>query len=157
MMCSLKDELPLAWENSAGHPWGSCDWTGQLGTRSGAAWGPGVYLQPLLSHDGLVLEVGQLGQPGGFLGPGPACAHLPLQLPLAEAGLLGAISPRSYVGLRQNTVRVRPAAPTSLSTEQVLATPSPSPGGVDRQCPSGAPLPQPPSLAPRGTALEVPS
>ena len=57
----------------------------------------GPHLLPLLFHDGLVLEVGQLGQPGGFLGLGPACAHLFLQFLVAEAGLLKAIGPRSKI------------------------------------------------------------
>lgn len=81
----------------------------------------GPHLLPLLFHDSLVLEVGQLGQPSGFLGLGPACAHLFLQFLVAEAGLLKAIGPRSYVGLSQNGVRTGPGAPTSPATEQVLA------------------------------------
>ena len=85
----------------------------------------GPHLLPLLFHDGLVLEVGQLGQPGGFLGLGPACAHLFLQFLVAEAGLLKAIGPRSYVGLSQNGVRAGPGAPASPSAEQVLAMLSP--------------------------------
>ena len=76
-------------------------------------------------YDGLVLEVGQLGQPGGFLGLGPACTHLFLQFLVAEAGLLKAIGPRSYVGLSQNGVRAGPGAPASPSAEQVLAMLSP--------------------------------
>ena len=81
----------------------------------------GPHLLPLLFHDGLVLEVGQLGQPGGFLGLGPACAHLFLQFLVAEAGLLEAIGPRSYVGLSQSGIRAGPAAPTSASAEQALS------------------------------------
>lgn len=61
--------------------------------------GMGVYLLLSFLHDVLVLEVGQLGQPGGFLGPSPARARLLLQELLAETGVLGVIGPRSYVGL----------------------------------------------------------
>lgn len=75
----------------------------------------GPHLQLLFSQDGLVLKVGQLGQPSGFLGLGPACAHLLHQLLLAEAGLLVAIGPRSYVGLSQSTVRAEPATEQALT------------------------------------------
>lgn len=90
--------------------------------------------------------MGQLGQPGGFLGPGPACAHLLAEFLLAEAGLLVAIGSRSYVGLSQSTVI--PVYPQSESS-------SPT-GGVDRQDPAvPAAPPNPPHLKPgtegRGT------
>lgn len=51
-------------------------------------------------HHRLVLEVGQLGQPRGFLGLSPACAQLLFQKLPAEAGILGVIGPRSYMGLK---------------------------------------------------------
>lgn len=36
----------------------------------------GPHLQLPLFQEGLIPEVGQLGEPGSLLGPGPACAHL---------------------------------------------------------------------------------
>lgn len=93
-----------------------------------AGWGPGhqaPHLLLLLLQDGLVLEVRQLGEPCGFLGPGPASAHLLLQLLLAEAGLLGAVSPWAYVGLSQKQGKRLCWPHQSVYTQNVITTPPP--------------------------------